>query len=105
MIGSDRPKADSDCIVYAASKQSLRRFKVAQRIAYKGFQFRRLLPPAGVVKVSALFPLGEVGAVFFVWLKERFIGNRLVAADHLPYCDKRLWSWAIYWPRLGIVSD
>lgn len=46
-----------------------------------------LLKDAGIdaksaTLISALFPLGGVGAVFFGWLMDRFNGNRLIAAGY-----------------------
>jgi len=38
--------------------------------------------PKDAVLISALFPLGGVGAIFFGWLMDRFNGNRIIAVGY-----------------------
>ena len=52
--------------------------------------------PTDAVLISALFPLGGVGAIFFGWLMDRFNGNRIIAIGYA------LTSVAIY--AIGQVS-
>jgi len=40
------------------------------------------IDPKTATLISALFPLGGVGAVFFGWLMDRFNGNRLIAIGY-----------------------
>jgi len=40
------------------------------------------IDPKTATLISALFPLGGVGAVFFGWLMDRFNGNRLIAVGY-----------------------
>jgi AAHS family 4-hydroxybenzoate transporter-like MFS transporter len=40
------------------------------------------MEPGKAVLVSALFPLGGVGAVFFGWLMDRFNANRIIAVGY-----------------------
>lgn len=39
--------------------------------------------PATAAMISALFPLGGIGAIFFGWLMDRFNGNSIIAAGFL----------------------
>lgn len=50
------------------------------------------IDPKSATLISALFPLGGVGAVFFGWLMDRFNGNRLIAAG---YCLTAIAVFAI----------
>ena len=54
------------------------------------------IDPKDAVLISALFPLGGVGAIFFGWLMDRFNGNRIIAVGYA------LTSVAIY--AIGQVS-
>lgn len=38
------------------------------------------LEPRNAALISALFPLGGIGAIFFGWLMDRFNGNKVIAA-------------------------
>jgi len=38
------------------------------------------LEPSHAALISALFPLGGIGAIFFGWLMDRFNGNKVIAA-------------------------
>jgi AAHS family 4-hydroxybenzoate transporter-like MFS transporter len=38
------------------------------------------MPPHTAALISALFPLGGIGAVFFGWLMDRYNGNKVIAA-------------------------
>lgn len=40
------------------------------------------IDPKDAVLISALFPLGGVGAIFFGWLMDRFNGNRIIAVGY-----------------------
>lgn len=37
------------------------------------------LPPHSAALISALFPLGGIGAIFFGWLMDRYNGNKIIA--------------------------
>ncbi|MFZ6772622.1 MFS transporter [Undibacterium sp. SXout7W] len=41
------------------------------------------IAPKDATMISALFPLGGVGAIFFGWLMDRFNGNRIIAAGYV----------------------
>ena len=40
------------------------------------------IAPKDATLISALFPLGGVGAIFFGWLMDRFNGNRIIAVGY-----------------------
>ena len=40
------------------------------------------IEPKDAVLISALFPLGGVGAIFFGWLMDHFNGNRILAVGY-----------------------
>ncbi|MCQ4161622.1 MFS transporter [Roseomonas sp. GC11] len=41
------------------------------------------LSPSSAALISALFPLGGIGAVFFGWLMDRYNGNRIIAIGYV----------------------
>ena len=41
------------------------------------------IAPKDATMISALFPLGGVGAIFFGWLMDRFNGNRIIAIGYV----------------------
>jgi AAHS family 4-hydroxybenzoate transporter-like MFS transporter len=62
------------------------------------------LDPKTATLISALFPLGGVGAVLFGWLMDRFNANRIIAAGY-ALTAVAIWAighaaaaWAGWWP-------